>query len=128
MKIVIAINKSEKRRLGQSSCSVNSGGHWGGGNIEIPEEEILTQILKKASNKVEIPIYYVNLLLNWIADVTGTGDMLLPEDESILFKLEEALGEYNVSLKSRFEREIGQVEDAQKMVSTLSRIAHTSKD
>jgi|GEM_PF-2264465 len=124
MKVIIAINKSEKRRLGQYACSINSGGHWGGGNIEIPEEQILSEILKKSVNKVEIPIYYVNLLLNWIADVTGTGDMLISEDESILEKLEAALEEYHESIGLRFEREIGQVEEAQKMVATLNRLTH----
>ena len=99
----IKINQSEKSRLLSFYEDMKNKGHWGSSAIEIPEEKGLFDVIKKSDDKLKLSIRQLELLCDWIFDASGEGALLLPDDISVVKKIQKVLNDYyskhNVELK-----------------------------
>ncbi len=94
--IAITVTEQEKKQLIFFAEKALQGGHWGSGELEIPEERQVYEIILRSSGTVELTMRQVELFLNWFFEATQHGTYLLPEDMSILEKIVYKLyGHYN---------------------------------
>ncbi len=89
--ISIEITPTEKARLLNYCEGVHDSGHWGDGAVELPDEKILAEKIQAAGDSLDLTLRDVEILKIHIEDSTDHGFVLLPEDQSILLKLVEAL-------------------------------------
>lgn len=113
--ITIEITPSEKTRLLTYCEGVHDSGHWGDGAVELPDEKILADRIRSADAVLELSLRDVDILVIHIEDSTDHGFMLLPEDQSLLLKLVEALEDGLRSELSLVER----LEDTLRSVTAI---------
>jgi len=110
--ISLEITPPEKGRLLAYCESVNDSGHWGDGAVELPDEKILEEKIRAADGVVELSIRDLDILVIHIEDATDHGFVLIPEDQTLLLKLVEALESSlrsQLALVERLEETLGSV-------------------
>jgi hypothetical protein len=75
-------------------------GHWGNGELMIPEHQILTERIKGASKKIELSLLQMEILCQWISGTTKDGRILTPEDRIVIQSLRNPLRKYYKKIKS----------------------------
>ncbi len=110
--IELRLNSVEKRRLlGCADNTIFDKLHWGNGEVIIPEEQILYEMIKKAEDKIELSFTQLKILLNWIFETTAQGTILLNEDISILYKILTQLEKHREYIIRKYEQEIKEIQN-----------------
>lgn len=95
--VKISFTPGEISRILNYADKKYSSGHWGGGSFYTPEEQGLVDLLGKGGKSIELSLYYIKLICNWVREITKQGYMLSSEDISVLQK-------FHKKIKSLYEK------------------------
>ena len=116
----LRINEIEKERLlSYAEYTLRDKLHWGDGEIITAVEQILYDSIEEATDELELDVYELKILLNWLFDATGEGTLLLGEDISILNKVLHLLHEYCYDMKGKDITELKTVESLKDSIENI---------
>ena len=84
--VKITFSEGEISRMLNYADKKYSSGHWGGGSFYTPEEQGLVDLFGKQNKAVELTLFNIKIICNWIREFTKQGYMLSAEDISVLQK------------------------------------------
>jgi hypothetical protein len=84
--VKINFNPGEISRILNYADKKYSSGHWGGGSFYTPEEQGLVDLFGKSSGTIELSLFNIKIICNWIREFTKQGYMLTAEDISVMQK------------------------------------------
>lgn len=81
---MIKLSKEQRDRVVFYSSQIIQGGHWGDGDVVLPEENILIEKLKGENDEIQINQQEMKVLFNWIYTTLNKETITTGEDTIIL--------------------------------------------
>lgn len=112
MGLLFKFSITERMRILNHASKVMAGGHWGGGNIVIPEQEILFKKIEAESGEIELSLFQCSILIDWVEEGTYYGSVKVMDDDLLIQKIIKAFNLYSYDLHSAYLFETEKIECA----------------
>ncbi len=99
--IILILSNIVKNTLLRYAENELHQGHWGNGEVIIPEHQILAERIKNAGEKIEFSLLQLEIICQWISGTTKDGRVLTPEDRIAIQSLRSPLKKYYKKIISR---------------------------